>query len=62
MQMLNCMVFKCSLAIIRFECLNLKCLADPILNKYCEVLGKFSSEIDRIHKVTIIIATAILAT
>lgn len=37
--------------ITRFECLNLKCLSESILSEYCEVLGKFSSEIDKIQKV-----------
>ena len=35
----------------RFECLHLKCLSEPILSKYCEVLSKFSNEIDKIQKV-----------
>ena len=37
----------------RFECLKLKCLSDPILSKYCEVLGKFSSDIDKIQRVSV---------
>lgn len=36
---------------IRFECLKLKCLSEPILTKYCEVLTMFSNEIDKIQKV-----------
>lgn len=36
----------------RFERLKLQCLAEPISGKYAEVMGKFSSEIDRIQKVT----------
>lgn len=39
----------------RFEKLNLKCLSEPILNKYCEVLGMFALEIDKIRKVLIFI-------
>lgn len=35
----------------RFERLQLKCLAGPIHTKYTEVLGKFSTQIDRIQKV-----------
>ena len=38
----------------RFECLNLKCLVEPIFNKYCEVLGKFASEIDKVQKVNLL--------
>ena len=43
--------FAILMCMYRFECLHLKCLSEPILNKYCEVLNKFSNEIDKIQKV-----------
>ena len=37
--------------VCRFERLSLKCLAEPIMGKYVEILGKFSAEIDKIQQV-----------
>ena len=42
-----------TLCLVRFERLQLKCLNDPILNKYSELLSKFSSEVDKTQKVVL---------
>ena len=50
-----CVLFPISYCVVchlpRFELLKLKCLSEPISNKYAEILHMFSVEIDKIEKV-----------